>query len=136
MRRLSPAVLGLAGGLHERYGAALLAVKRATGRLRPLTVVAYRDYGTADGTLLKGRVLERTGVTGAHHRDTLADNVVNVLRRFTASPIPGATVRLGPPGEPVTATTDAEGYWRAAVRPPSGEPLGPGWHDVEVALSL
>ncbi|MDQ3030497.1 MAG: hypothetical protein M3R09_10835, partial [Actinomycetota bacterium] len=105
------ALLRAGGVLHQRLGALLLAARRAGGRLGPLAVVPYHGYGTATAVGLKGRVLERSGLTPATDHDSVWRNLANSLRRFTAAPIPDAEVVARLAGAAVTAATDPEGYF-------------------------
>jgi len=130
---ITPVLLRAGGVLHQRLGALLLAARRAGGRLGPLAVVAYRGYGTAAAVGLKGRVLERSGLTPATDHDSVWRNLGNSLRRFTAAPIPDAEVVARLTGATATATTDPEGYFRLDLIPPAPLPAT-GWHDVEVEL--
>ena len=130
---ITPVLLRAGGVLHQRLGALLLAARRAGGRLGPLAVVAYRGYGTAAAVGLKGRVLERSGLTPATDHDSVWRNLGNSLRRFTAAPIADAEVVARLTGATATATTDPEGYFRLDLIPPAPLPAT-GWHDVEVEL--
>lgn len=128
------ALLRAGGVLHQRLGALLLAARRAGGRLGPLAVVPYHGYGTATAVGLKGRVLERSGLTPATDHDSVWRNLANSLRRFTAAPIPDAEVVARLAGATVTAATDPEGYFRLDLIPAAPLPAT-GWHDAEVELS-
>lgn len=114
---------------------ALLRLKRSLGLLRPLRAQPYLGHGTPSVVHVKGRVRERTGVDGPRPSDGPLDNLLATVRRFTATPVPGAKVLLdlhaGTGGDAVVVS-DADGYVRATLRPDA--PLPPGWHALTAQL--
>ena len=130
---IGTALLRAGGVLHQRAGAWLLAARRAGGRLGPLTVVAYRGYGSTTAVGVKGRVLERSGLQPSTDHDSVWHNFANSLRRFTAAPIPDVEVVARLAGATATARTDPEGYFRFDLTPPAPLPAT-GWHEVEIEL--
>lgn len=129
VRSLVVPVVSLAA---EVLGTALLNVKRATGLLRPLEARPLTSYGTPTAVSVKGRVRERTGVAAAAPDDPPWRNLVATVRRFTATALPGATVRLELGDTTTEVTSDGDGYFRAVLHPDA--PLPAGWHDVTAHL--
>jgi phosphatidate phosphatase APP1 len=129
---LRSVLLGAAARLHAGAGALLLTVKRRTGLLQPLRVQPYRGHGTPQEVHLKGRVREEPGVVPAAGPVSAWRNVVTMARRFTAAPIPGASVTVRLADTEREVTTDAEGYFRVTLQSRSG--LTPGWHESHVHL--
>ena len=111
---------------------AVLRAKQVTGLLRPLRAQPYLGHGTAGVVHVKGRVHEQTGVDAPQRSDTPLDNLVAIVRRFTATPIPGARVRLRLGGTEQEVVADADGYFRAELHPPA--PLAAGWHELTATL--
>lgn len=110
----------------------VLRAKQATGVLRPLRARPYQGHGTTRLVHVKGRVREQTGVASPLPSDSPVQNLVAMLRRFTATPVPGARVRLEVAGTEVEVRSDADGYFRAAFQPELT--LEPGWHDLSATL--
>ena len=82
---------------------------------------AYR--GMVDGKnhcTLVGRVLERPR-GGPRSSDDWWDNLLNSYRRFDSEPLAGVDVDVSFRGVTTTATTDAEGYYEAAMKLPEAD---------------
>jgi phosphatidate phosphatase APP1 len=108
--------------------------KRRFGLLDPFEILPYRGYGTRRELLLKGRVLEVTGITRAGQDDAVWKNLRNMARRFASDEVAGARVRGSFGGIQVEVVADEEGFFDARFELP--EPLaGPTrWHPVELEL--
>ncbi len=108
--------------------------KRRFGLLDPFEILPYRGYGTRRELLLKGRVLEMTGITRAGQDDAVWQNLRNMARRFASDEVAGARVRGSFRGIQVEVVADEEGFFDARFELP--EPLaGPTkWHPVELEL--
>lgn len=110
----------------------VLRGKRALGLLRPQEARLYLGYGTPELLHVKGRVREEPGVDTPHPADSALENLRDTVRLFTATPVPDAPVRVRLGRTAVQVRSDADGWFRAELRPP--EPLAPGWHDVSATL--
>lgn len=146
-RRVRSALLSAAAGAARLVGRGVLQVKRVTGLLRPVRATPYTGHGTPQLVHVKGRVRERPGVGQAKRSDSQWDNVADIVRQFTATAVPGATVRLRltgaeptgaeptstePTGAGLEVTADPDGYFRARLHPV--RPLTAGWHEVTAEL--
>jgi len=116
----------------EAVERAVLAAKRTLGLLRPQEARPYLGYGTAELVHVKGRVREEPGVDAPHPRDSAWENLTDTVRLFTATPVPDVPVRVRVAGATTEVRSDADGWFRAELRPPA--PLAPGWHDVHTTL--
>jgi phosphatidate phosphatase APP1 len=124
-----------AGRTLERWFDRLrFGLKRRTGRIGPIEILAYRGHGTRDRLFLKGRVLETVGTAPPSAGDSRRRNLRNMVRRFLSSEIPRARVRASHGGHEVEVVADEEGFFD--LRFDLEEPLGgsTGWHPVEIEL--
>ncbi|MDQ3612562.1 MAG: DUF2183 domain-containing protein [Actinomycetota bacterium] len=125
-------LLAAAARIKDVVDEGVLRAKRATGVLRPLRARPYQGHGTASLVHVKGRVREQTGVASPLPSHRPVQNLVAMVRRFTATPVPGARVLVEVGGTQVQVSSDADGYFRAAVQPELT--LEPGWHDLSATL--
>lgn len=118
----------------ERFDRFRFGFKERFGLLDPFEVLPYRGHGTPRVLFLRGRVLEKAGITSSGQDDTAWQNVRNMARRFASDEVAGARVRatFGELRSEVVA--DAEGFFDVRLDLP--EPLsGPTrWHPVELEL--
>jgi phosphatidate phosphatase APP1 len=108
-------------------------LKRYFGWLGPVKILPYRGYGTERGVTLKGRVLERRGITRSTQHDPALRNVINMARRFLSDPVSGARVRARFGSLETEVQADRGGFFEVRFEPPEPPP-GP-WHPVELELS-
>lgn len=125
-------MLAAAARIKDALDEGVLRGKRATGLLRPLRARPYQGHGTASLVHVKGRVREQTGVASPLPSHSPVQNLVAMVRRFTATPVPGAQVMVRVGGAEVRVSSDADGYFRATVHPELA--LEPGWHDLTTTL--
>lgn len=125
-------VLSAAARAKDAIDVAVLRGKQATGMMRPLRAWPYLGHGTPQLAHIKGRVREQTGVTPPKPTDGPVQNLAATVRRFTATPLPSARVRVRVDGNEVEVCSDADGYFRATVE--ARTPLAAGWHDVSATL--
>ncbi|MBW3569743.1 MAG: DUF2183 domain-containing protein [Gemmatimonadetes bacterium] len=116
---------------HARPGIKL-RVEDRLGMLDPIQLLPFRSFGTPRLLHVRGRVREQKGVEGTTEETSVWRNVSNTVHRLESDEIPGARVRASLGGRTWETTTDAEGYFVLDVEPP--EPVGAGWHDVELEL--
>lgn len=117
-----------------RFDRLRFGLKRRTGRLGPVEVLPYRGYGTSQTLFMKGRVLERKGITRSSADDTVGANLRNMIRRFASDEIPFARVRARFDEHELEAVADIEGFFDLRfelVAPPDAATT---WHPVEVEL--
>jgi phosphatidate phosphatase APP1 len=127
----------IAVGAHAaeaRFDRFRFGLKRRFGLLDPFEILPYRGYGTPRELLLKGRVLEVSGITRAGQDDAVWQNLRNMARRFASDEVAGARVQGSFGGMQVEAVADEEGFFEVRFELP--EPLaGPTrWHPVELEL--
>lgn len=92
--------------------------RRAARQPRPVSVLPYLGYGTAERLVVRGRVLEGALARAAAAGDGPLRNVRNALLRFETDEVAGATLEVAPAARPdlaVRTVTDDEGYFRAVV---------------------
>ena len=106
------------------------------GRLRPLQLLAYRSYGTAQRFYLKGRLLADPGLRPALATDSAWRNFRSMVRRFNSHEVAGAGLLAElPDGSQHPATTDAEGYFLLVLEPPVlPAPVNYLWYLVPVRV--
>jgi phosphatidate phosphatase APP1 len=117
----------------EIAGDARRAVDRALGKTGAYRVIGYRGYATANRALVLGRVLENTTIASAVASQARWRNLLAMVQRIDAEPLPFANVRarLGPHETRVVA--DDEGFVRHWIR--AGSALAAGeWHTIRLDL--
>ena len=128
-------LLGLFGELAWQARRTAGAIGRAIDR-DPIQIVGYRGYGTAERSLVLGRVLQNEGIRAPQASQSRWRNLLASLRRIESDPLPFARVRARVGAgdqryEEIVA--DDEGFvrhWLAA-----GSPAGVhGWHSVSLDL--
>ena len=108
--------------------------KRRFGLLGRFEILPYRGHGTDSRLFLRGRVLEEEGVSRSARDDTLAENLINMARRFNSGEVAGARVRATFRAQEVHATADEEGFFDVRFDF-DGSLGGPGlWHEVGLDL--
>lgn len=101
---------------------------------RPVRVVGYRGYGTAQLVRVRGRVLYGHPPRPAAPEDRWWVNFANTFRRLESDEVPGARVCVRFRGAEAEAVADVEGHFIAELRPRT--PLAPDrlWHDARIEL--
>ena len=118
----------------ERLDQLKFQLKRRTGQLGPIEVLPYRGYGTPETLFLKGRVLERKGITRSSTNDTVGTNLRNMVRRFASAEIPFARVRARFGEQQLETVADEEGFFELCFEPATLPSAATAWHPVEVEL--
>lgn len=111
-----------------------LQLKLRRGKLEPLMIQPYRGHGTQHSFYLKGRVLERSGVTRSSSTDSAWQNMVNMYRRFTSNEMRGARVRARIGDAEWKATADREGYFSLHLDLPPSFNVRRIWNTVKLDL--
>lgn len=93
------------------------------------TVRVYRGFGSPDCVVVMGHVFRRSPIPRRKFRQNVLVNTLALLRLFLVKPVPRATVRVRLAGGFKETCTDADGFFRVEISPPS--PLAAGWHPVE-----
>lgn len=101
---------------------------------RPITIAAYRGYGTADTLLAHGRVLLASDIRPARQHDPWWRNVLSAYRRLESDEVPDARVEARLGAARTTALTNAEGHFEAHLRLEQPLPAGGAWHHVDIRL--
>ncbi len=102
--------------------------------VRPVQILPYRGYGTADRLLLQGRVLEDKGIRPATDTDRWWDNAWRMYRRFQSDEVPGARLQLRHTSTTLDVLTDAEGFFHATLPITAPLPHNRLWHEVSIRL--
>ncbi|MDY7226501.1 App1 family protein [Hyalangium rubrum] len=132
MSPLKPAFFELAVRADARWDRFSRGVRRRMGLARPLRILPYRGYGTAERVLIQARVLEDRFVKPSHLRRSLVGSAIASYKRYATVEIPGARVAVHWGDKRWEGTTDDEGFLELWVAPPPG--VRPGWNVVELEL--
>ena len=123
----------LAAIASELAGDARRAVDRALGKTGAYHAVGYRGYATAQRVLLLGRVLEHTRIASAEASQSRWRNLLAMVQRIDADPLPFAKVRARLGRHETELVADDEGFVRQWVS--TGSPLtASGWHAVQLEV--
>jgi phosphatidate phosphatase APP1 len=107
--------------------------RRRYGSLGPVQVAAYRSFGTAQGALVRGRVLEASVLERSLPRDSSWRNFRRMLRRFSSNEVPDVSVRAQLGLNSAEGLTDDEGYFDVTLQAPELEGAGE-WKTAEVQV--
>ncbi len=126
-RDLSALASGFAGDARR-------AVDRALGKTGAYRVIGYRGYATTERALVLGRVLEHTRIATAKPSQARWRNLLAMVQRIDADPLPFANVRARLCARETKVVADDEGFINRWIEP--GGPLRAGaWHDVHLELA-
>lgn len=127
-------LLGLFGELAWQARRTAGAIGRAIDR-DPIQIVGYRGYGTADRSLVLGRVLQDQSVRAPEADQSRWRNLLASLRRIESDPLPFARIRarvVAGHARHEELVADDEGFLRHWLS--AGSPA-PGWHAVSLDLA-
>lgn len=128
VKRISEAM----GAVNQQWDSAKGYVNRKLGIQDPIHILPYLGYGTPGEIYLKGRVLQKEGITLREKDDAVWKNALNMYRRFETDEIPNVQVQATIGARQHCSTTDKEGFFEFEVgleqRP---EEL---WQPVELEL--
>ena len=107
---------------------------RQTNGTRPLTIIPYIGFGSAEFIKLKGRVIEDTGIKPSHESDRIWDNLLNMYRRFESDEVPNASLIARYQNIEQEVSANEEGFFEASFF--FEQPLTShcSWQDVELEL--
>ena len=108
-------------------------LRRRFGRLGPLSIVAYRGFGTSRRANVRGRVLEVSVLERSLPADSRFRNFRRMLRRLRSNEVPHAGVRALLGTTLVEGRTDDEGYFDLAIESPELAGVG-SWKVAEVEV--
>lgn len=94
-----------------------LKLKRIKALEKPLKIVPFLGYGTAEKFWLSGRVLEDKGVINTSENDGKFQNLVNLYKRFETDEIAFARVRGIFQNTQTEVVSNAEGYFYLEISP-------------------
>src|SRR4051812_47001608 len=77
----------------------------------------YVGHGSAEGVVLRGRVLDDPVPSQAVNGEGVGDAVRRTVRHFLTDELPGVRLRVSVAGVTVDAVTDEEGYFRVRIEP-------------------
>jgi phosphatidate phosphatase APP1 len=118
----------------NRLGIVRYEIKRKSGLLNPVTIIAYRGFGTQERAYLTGRVVEENAAAPPTVDDTRWHNFKRTLSWFEAVEVPHARVRIEFAGTSEIVETDDEGYFVAELEPSLPLPQERAWHTAELQL--
>src|SRR5438067_5954421 len=110
------------------------AVDRALGKTGAYRVIGYRGYGTRERALVLGRVLEHTRIAAADASQARWRNLLAMVQRIDADPLPFANVRARLGAQETKVVADDEGFINEWIEP-GGVLRAGAWHDVHLTLA-
>ena len=123
----------LAGIASELAGDARRAVDRALGKTGAYHAIGYRGYATTHRALLLGRVLEHTRIASADASQSRWRNLLAMVQRIDADPLPFAKVRARLGAHEAEVVADDEGFVRQWIS--TGNAIATdGWHEVQLEV--
>ena len=122
---------GLASGL---AGDARRAMDRALGKTGAYRVIGYRGYATTERALVLGRVLEHTRIATAKPSQARWRNLLAMVQRIDADPLPFANVRARLCARETKVVADDEGFINRWIEP-GGLLRAGAWPDVHLELA-
>jgi len=108
-------------------------LRQRFGRLGPLSIVAFRGFGTTAHVTVRGRVLEATALERSLPADSAFMSFRRMLRRFSSRELPEASVRARLGANSASGNTDDEGYFELSVVAADSDDAV-GWRSGEVEV--
>ncbi len=112
----------------------MLGYKWRYNRFGPITIIAYRGFGTSGEVSLKGRVLDGKEIVRGDKDSSVWQNIRLTLQRIATDEIPGATVRLHFQDQTFETLTNDEGIFEFTFEPPEAFSGNDIWHPASVEL--
>src|SRR5438309_11339876 len=113
----------------ELAGDARRAVDRALGKTGAYRVLGYRGYATTQRALVLGRVLENTRIASAVATQARWRNLLAMVQRIDADPLPFASVRARIGQVDARLVADDEGFLRHWITAAPSLDAGQ-WHTI------
>ena len=111
----------------------MLTIEGKLGIRDPLRIMPYKGYGTPKTVRIKGRVLEKEGIRTLGEEANVANNLVNMYRRFDSDEIPNATLKVCIGDCQKTVEANGEGFFEADLSVESSLSASELWHKVYIA---
>ncbi len=127
-------LLSAANALEQRFDRLRFEAKRRLGLLNPFEILPYRGHGTKSELFLKGRVLEKSGITRSAQDDNWWDNLRNMARRFASDEVPGAVVRATSGELAIDTVADQEGFFEVRIGANEEAKGASSWRQIRLEL--
>lgn len=124
----------IASNAEETFDDLHLKLHQRLGTDKPIQILPYLGYGTAEIVKLRGRVLHKQNITTAEEKDTIWENLLNAYRHIESDEIPHAKVRATVAGVSQLLEADDEGYFEVNLAINEPPPAGTMWHQVDLEL--
>ncbi|CAA9397309.1 MAG: hypothetical protein AVDCRST_MAG47-3195 [uncultured Nocardioidaceae bacterium] len=118
--------------LERAWDAARLRGRR--GAPAHFRIDTYIGHGSADGVLVRGRVLDNAPSPEAVEGEGVGAAVRRTLRDFVTDELPGVPLRVEVAGTTAEVVTDTEGYFRLLLHPDPSRLVSP-WTKGRVELA-
>ncbi len=105
---------GLASRVKTKFGYHKFNLKQRLNLLDPLQILPYRGYGTPHRLYLRGRVLEKKGITTLEElsqNTSTWTNIVDTFRRLESDEVPGARLLAHFREREIELVADEEGFF-------------------------
>ncbi len=112
----------------------VIRLKHRLNWLDEVKILPYRGHGTPTALYVRGRVLEKKGITPSTQTDPAWRNLLNMYRRFSSNAIPNARVCVRFRDQAVETCTDANGFFNARIEPARPLDQTRVWHEIELEL--
>ncbi|MDZ5620946.1 phosphatase domain-containing protein [Nocardioides sp. HM23] len=99
-----------------------------------LRIETYGGHGSAQGVVVRGRVLDDPPPTDAVEGEGVGAAVRRTVRQFLTDDLPGVPLRVTVAGATVRTVTDADGYFQARLQPDPAQLVAP-WTTGTVELA-
>ncbi|MFP3895992.1 MAG: App1 family protein [Anaerolineales bacterium] len=129
-RKIAP----LVRAVEKRYDALKYRLYYALGGPRPIKIQPYRGYGTTERLYLKGRMLEKRGITPPSETDNWWNNLVNMCKRMESREVPHARLVARFQGIEQEIIADEEGMFEVWIEPPRPIASDRMWQQMELEL--
>ncbi|MBE9474465.1 MAG: DUF2183 domain-containing protein, partial [Chloroflexi bacterium] len=107
---------------------------RQVNGTKPLTIIPYLGFGSAEFLDLKGRVLEDSGIKPSRETDRIWNNLLNMYRRFESDEVPYARIIARFQHIEQEITADEEGFFKVSFRFDQLLTSEGSWQNVELEL--
>ena len=118
----------------ERVWDAVRLRRAESGPPADFRIETYLGHGSAEGVVVRGRVLDDPPPSEAVEGEGVGAAVRRTLRGFVTDELPGVPLRITVGGTTVETTTDEEGYFLARLHPAPAELASP-WTTGTVELA-
>lgn len=124
----------IAGNADQKFDELSLRLQQRLGNDKPIQIVPYLGYGTAEMIKLRGRVLRMEDITHTTDYETMWDNLLNTYRYLESDEVPYAKVRATLDTNRGLFTADDEGYFEVELPIQTLPSHHTMWHKVILEL--